>query len=343
MAEGAPQVPMAPVPVLDLSALDGAVAARAALARKVDETCRDSGFLVFTGHGVDPALISEFDRVATAFFDGPAALKASCCSLLVGNARGYSAVGARALGRTLGDANAAEDLRETFTMGPPRIDPDDPYYSHPVARQLCQPNLFPPDMPALSDVMHRYYAAMEGLADRVMRVFALALGLEEHWFETYTRRHISNLAVTNYPELVDPPLPGQLRAGAHTDYGDLTILRAEERPGGLEIARETVGGRREWFTAPVAPDSYIVNIGDMMARWTNDRWRSTLHRVAAPPLDSTGPTRRLSLIFFHQPDHDAAIVPLPGTGEAKYPPTTSGEHMLEKIALSRAARGAAPA
>ena len=332
MSAGAPTT--AAVPVLDLRDLDGDAEARAALARKVDDACRDIGFLVFAGHGVDPALIAEVDRVAHRLLRRPRGAQGQLHGRLEGNARGYTALGMRALGRTLGDGAAPADLRETFTMGRPDIDPDDPYYAHPIARQLCQPNLFPAALPQLSEVLHRYYAAMEGTGRPDHARLRLGARSNEHWFEPFTRRHISNLSLTNYPELSAPPLPGQLRAGAHTDYGTLTILRAEDRPGGLEISR----GGDQWLKAPVIADSFVVNIGDMMARWTNDRWRSTLHRVAAPPADAQGPTRRLSLIFFHQPDHDAAIAPLPGSGAGKYPPVTSGEHMLEKIALSRAVR-----
>jgi isopenicillin N synthase-like dioxygenase len=172
-----------------------------------------------------------------------------------------------------------------------------------------------------------YYRAMSELAQVLMRLFALGLGLEESFFDAKIDRHISRLRLRNYPAQLAPPLPGQLRAGAHSDYGSLTILATEDRPGGLQV-RNAAG---EWVEVPVVPDCFIVNLGDLMARWTNDAWVSTLHRVVNPPPDSGAESRRLSLVFFHNPNYDAQVSCIPTClkpGEMpKYPATTSGEHL----------------
>jgi isopenicillin N synthase-like dioxygenase len=162
-----------------------------------------------------------------------------------------------------------------------------------------------------------------------MRLFALALDLDEHWFDDKVDKHMTNFSVSNYP---DQPhaLPGsQLRAGAHTDYGSITILKTEDKPGGLEV--RAADGR--WAAVPIVPGAFIINIGDLMAQWTNDAWVSTMHRVVNPPRDQAAGSRRQSLIFFHQPNYDAVVECLPscrGAG-AKYPPTTSGEHLWAKL------------
>jgi isopenicillin N synthase-like dioxygenase len=110
----------------------------------------------------------------------------------------------------------------------------------------------------------------------------------------------------------------------------MTIIKAEDKPGGLEV----LDAEGNWRSVPVVPGTFIVNLGDLMAQWTNDRWVSTMHRVVNPPRDKAIGSRRQSLIFFHQPNYDAMIECLPGcldNGRAKYAPITSGEHLLMKM------------
>jgi isopenicillin N synthase-like dioxygenase len=168
---------------------------------------------------------------------------------------------------------------------------------------------------------------MAGLGGHLRRLFALALGLAEDWFEEAFAGHSSSLRAINYPELAEAAEPGQLRAGEHTDYGCMTILRTENAPGRLQV-RNRAG---EWVDVQAAPDSFVVNLGDMMARWTNDRWVATLHRVANPP---PGPgSRRQTLVFFHDPRADAVIEAIAAPGaEARYEPVTAGEYVLAKAA-----------
>ena len=139
---------------------------------------------------------------------------------------------------------------------------------------------------------------MEDLAARIMRVFAVALKLPEDYFAGVIDRPVSALRALNYPHPTVPPQPGQLRAGAHTDYGSLTILLPEAKSGGLQIFTP----EQEWRPVPPVPGAFIINIGDLMALWTNDRWVSTLHRVVNPAPDAKGSTRRQSFAFFHQPN-----------------------------------------
>jgi isopenicillin N synthase-like dioxygenase len=124
---------------------------------------------------------------------------------------------------------------------------------------------------------------MEQLAQALMRLFALGLDLDEYWFDDKIDKHMTNLTANWYPDQRVRAKPGQLRAGAHTDYGSLTILKTENKPGGLEV--QTRQGN--WAPVPIIPGTFIVDIGDLMAQWTNDRWISTMHRVANPPRDMT--------------------------------------------------------
>ena len=161
-----------------------------------------------------------------------------------------------------------------------------------------------------------------------MRLFALGLGLDEHWFDDKIDRHMTNLTVSNYPEPKQAVSSRQMRAGPHTDYGSLTILRAEDKPGGLEV--HTPQGT--WERVPILPGTLLVNLGDLMAQWTNDEWVSTLHRVVAPPVEQAADSRRVSLTFFHQPNHDALIecIPTCRREAPKYAPITSGAHLEAK-------------
>jgi isopenicillin N synthase-like dioxygenase len=167
-----------------------------------------------------------------------------------------------------------------------------------------------------------------------MRIFALALGLDEHWFADKIDDHCSTLFANHYPAQDTPPLPGQLRLGEHTDFGSLTLLHQDDAPGGIEV-RDPAGA---WRPVPHVPGAFVVNIGDLMARWTNDRWVSTLHRVVNPPSDRRGEAR-LSLPFFHQPNADALIECIPTcAGEndpPRYEPVLSGAWRDAKVAASR--------
>jgi isopenicillin N synthase-like dioxygenase len=178
--------------------------------------------------------------------------------------------------------------------------------------------------------MEAYYAAMAAFVARIMALFADALGLPSDFFESRIDRHTSALRVLNYPALVEPPQPGQLRAGAHTDYGTVTVLRADDAPGGLEVL---VGDR--WTAVPLVADSFIINLGDAMARWTNDRWRSTLHRVVTPAAAVAATSRRQSIAFFHNANWDAVIECIPSclaVGESpRFAPVTAGEHLMSKF------------
>jgi isopenicillin N synthase-like dioxygenase len=184
---------------------------------------------------------------------------------------------------------------------------------------------------------------MEGLAATLIRIFALALGMDEHFFDDKIDRHITNFSMLHYPPQHEPPLPGQLRAGAHTDYGSLTIVKPDGAEGGLQVRAKD----GSWLDVPHLPEAFVVNLGDLMAEWTNDRWVSTLHRVVNPPRAAGEGARRLSMAFFHQPNYDAVIQCLPTCAEPGRPPrymkTTSGEHVWMKINKHREVEHAADA
>jgi isopenicillin N synthase-like dioxygenase len=172
---------------------------------------------------------------------------------------------------------------------------------------------------------------MEALSRRLFQVFALALGLPPDHFEAYFAGHNSTLRVINYPPQEVPPKPGQLRAGAHTDFGAFTILLSQNASGGLQV--RTRDGR--WIDIDAAPGSFVINIGDLMMMWTNDRWLSNLHRVANPASEFARTERRQSIAFFANPREEALIECIPTCvaprAAPRHPPVIAGEHRLQKI------------
>ncbi len=311
------------VPVIDIAPFSvGNAAARQQVAQAVNRACRDIGFLVIQGHGVDAGLMARTRDVSRRFFDLPLADKQRVARPALNVARGYIGLDEESLARSRDPQAHGSDLNESLMIGPVDFPPAD-YALAPAAGQHFAPNIWPEAPADLRAVWSDYYRAMGTLAQTLMRIFALALELPETFFDSKVDHHISRLRVRNYPEQLVAPQPGQIRAGAHSDYGSLTILATEDKPGGLQVCNAA----GQWRDVPIVPDCFIINIGDLMERWTNDYWVSTLHRVVNPPLDAGAGSRRQSLVFFHNPNYDAVIENLRPASQARYAATTSGEHL----------------
>ena len=318
------------VPVIDVAPfLEGSPAGKREVAEGMARACTDLGFFTIVGHGVPGDLADRMARVCREFFDLPLEEKVASRRPRPEQSRGYIGVGDENLSYSRGDRSTA-DLKEFFAIGPIDV-PDDEYHRRPDAYPSFAPNVWPPRPAALRPVWTAYYRAMERLGWDVMRIFAVALDLPEDFFRPYVDRHISGLRVLNYPDQPEPPEPGQLRAGAHTDYGAVTIVKPENAPGGLQVLNR----RQEWVDVETVPGSFVCNLGDLMQRWTNDRWISTMHRVVNPPRDRALGSRRQSIVFFYQPNYDAVIECLPSCCDVanppRYGPVTSGQHRLGKF------------
>lgn len=305
---------------------------RRRVARTVDEICSDIGFLVISGHGVSEPLVERVRSLAREYFALPVEEKMRL-KMPPDRYRGYSPLGGEALASSL-DNPTPPDLKELFSIGPVGC-PDDDYHRFSKPPNCFAGNMWPERPSGFRETWEEYYRVMQDLACVLMRIFAVGLGLPERYFDDKIDRHISPFNVTHYPALTTPPLPGQLRSGAHSDYGSLTILKAEDAPGGLQVQDR----HGDWIDVTPTPGTFIVNLGDLMAEWTNDRWVSTMHRVVTPPLDVGARGDRLSLVFFHQPNYDTVIECLPTCRVDARPPRygriTSGEHLYNKIAKQR--------
>ncbi|WP_434425219.1 isopenicillin N synthase family dioxygenase [Nannocystis pusilla] len=323
----------AEIPVIDIGPFgDGDAAGAAEVAAAFDRACRDLGFVVVVGHGVPRATIDAAHRSARAFFDLDLAVRDRYAAP-PGGFVGYRGLGAEGLSYSL-DQEAVPDFKETYTVG--RIDRgDEPYFTSQLGRMYMPDPTWPAEVPEFAAAWTEFYRQMDRVAWRLMRVFATALALPREFFDDKVDRNISCLRALNYPHQSTPAQPGQLRAGAHTDYGSLTLLSMTDAPGGLEVQRED----GTWAAVRVPTDAFVMNVGDLMAQWTNDRWRSTMHRVTNPPPDADGDTRRQSLVFFHQPNYDAEVIPLASCcgpdNPPKYARTTSGEHLFMKMTKAK--------
>ncbi|UTT62791.1 isopenicillin N synthase family dioxygenase [Microcella humidisoli] len=303
--------------------------------REFDETLRTVGFFQVVDHGVDPAVADAAWSAARAFFDLPLADKLAV-ERTAGGLYGYFPMRSESLAASRGDITPG-DLKESFNMGPgirPSFSPVDE-----TEAALFTANVWPAALPDLQSTWQAYYAEMSALAERLMGMFALGLDLPADYFARSIDASPSALRAINYPEQTHAPEPGQLRAGAHTDYGTLTILRQEPGRAGLEVHDAAT---ESWVPIPPAEGALVINIGDLMARWTNDRWTSTLHRVVNPDAEAgssaAASQRRQSMPFFHNANYSAIVECLPSclaAGESpRYEPVMAGPHLAGKSTKS---------
>ena len=314
------------VPVIDISeARTGAPEARRDAAAALDAACRASGFFAITGHGVDAGLIDDMRRVGRTFFGQDPSIKAAVAPDDGMSHRGYLGMATTALSSTLGDVSPP-DLSESFNIGlhdEPVTTADDS-----IDQQImCWPNRWPDEPASLRPTFERYFAAVREVASEVLQLLATAVGAPERSFvPSFGRENTSMLLMNYYPALVDPPRAGQLRRGAHTDYGIVTVLYAEGEPG-LQVSIDGA-----WHDVPSAEGAFIVNLGDLMARWVNDRWRSTLHRVVVPSTASS--IDRISIPLFVHPDFHTIVETVPTTitdeHPMRYEPVLAGPWIAQK-------------
>ncbi len=316
------------IPTIDLTPLrTGGDAGRCEVARQIDEACRDTGFFLVAGHGVPTELIAKTRQRAIDFFALPDEEKLKVKRPPAKISRGYNWIGDRSIAYSMGQATPP-DIQEAFAFG--QESADLAAKVDPTSAQMYAPNIWPEHPHDFKQTLVAYYETMMGLAGSVLRAMATALDGNENYFADKFDRQASVCRVIRYPAVRETPLPGQLRAGAHTDYGIMTFVRGDDTPGGLQVQHRN----GSWIDVHIPADGFCCNIGDLMGRWSNDRWVSTMHRVAVPPPGAT-PQDRISLVFFTNPNPDAEIRCLDSclrAGEApKYPPITVSEHYLGKL------------
>jgi isopenicillin N synthase-like dioxygenase len=300
---------------------------RASVAAAIRQACETVGFFTIVGHQVPIGTIQNLQTEARAFFALPEVEKRRVPQPPSRVSRGYVPPKQRALGYSLG-TETPPDLQEGFGIGPLGATPAH-LAGTPAAEFFFAPNVWPNDRPDFRTALETYFRAMEALAVHLLRLFAVALHLDPEFFDDKVDQSTSILRTIWYPPQPEPPESGQLRAGEHSDYGTLTILKGDDVPGGLQVRLRN----GSWVDVHPHPDAFVCNIGDLMMRWTNDEWLSNVHRVANPPREAAA-LGRLSIPFFHNPNADAIIASIAGRyGEdkaAKYPATVFADHYLAK-------------
>jgi isopenicillin N synthase-like dioxygenase len=321
------------VPTIDLSLFrDGTAEQRAQVATQVDEAARTVGFLQVVGHAIPAGVEAGLTAAMDGFFGLPMWQKKALRPASTELNRGYTPPKAERLSLSLGVDSPAADLFEAFNIGKeaedfPGLGLDEMQYA---------PNLWPLRPESFEPAVLAWFGQAARVAREITRVMAVALGLDQNYFAGYQDHSLDVLRMNNYrvPQAPTQLEPDQIGMGAHTDYGIVTVLWADPIPGLQILDSEGV-----WHDVVPGPGALLVNLGDLLARWTNDRWISTLHRVL-PPTDSEGRlVRRRSAAFFHDGNADAVISCLPGCASdekpALYESVTVSDHLAAKLNGSR--------
>jgi isopenicillin N synthase-like dioxygenase len=311
-------VERAAIPVIDIAPLRGGTGV-ADVARQLHTASQGLGFIYVKGHGIPERLIDAARERAHEFFRADPEAKATV--RISDKHRGWIGRG----GAKMQD-DAKADLKESFVWGW-----QDPSGATPEDHALRGPNRWPTFLPELETDAMAYFRAAHCVAHDLMRGFALGLGLDAEFFLKTSDRPLSRASFVYYPAQPEEMGPNQFGVGPHTDFGVLTVL-SQDDVGGLQV--EDVNG--EWLHAPPIAGSLIVNVADLLARWTAGAYKSTPHRVV-----NTSGRERLSLVLAYDPNPETLIDPRDIFGRACEPaeaPTTCGEYLIWRFGKAFAYR-----
>ena len=303
---------MTTIPVLDFASFEGAT--KQSFVDAWGKAARGPGFVVIKNHGIDQALIDAIFAKADAFFALPLDQKNKVSIDKSPNNRGYAGTGSESLDEKSGqmDQKEAYNMALDFAADDPRVLRGDPFRG---------PNMWPDGVDGFREAFTRYFKAVTDLGVNLHRAIALDLGLDEHFFAEHFDESMSTLRVLRYPAAVNPK-PGEIGAGAHTDYGSITLLMTDGTPG-LQVKPRD---QDDWIDVPHVDGAYVVNIGDLLMRWTNDTYVSNPHRVQRPLKE------RRSIAYFMDPNPNSLVEKLPTVdGEAHYPPILAHEYLTQRL------------
>ena len=272
----------------------------------MDRALRQSGFLLIERHGVAAGLRQRIREEAGKFFALPPDRKQAYATPVGG--RGWIPQGgeANAFYGEVADPSRA-DLKESLTNGRDFLTGDEA-----VDAQWFAPNVWPAECPGLAALAEEFTEQARALYYDLLRMGAVALGLDQEFFVAHVRRGPQTFNINRYPprSATGPAKHGQFRVAPHTDWGILTILDRQPGYGGLQV--QALDGT--WADAPYVPDALTVNVADLLSRWTGERWRSTRHRVLPPPEEAPN-EELISLIVFLEAEMDTEISPVAGNRE----------------------------
>ncbi|THV08323.1 Clavaminate synthase-like protein [Dendrothele bispora CBS 962.96] len=301
-------------------------------AKKIVHAFKESGFIYVESHGIPTETVSKVFKESAAFFKLPVDVKQKLAWEDPRSNRGYVQIGRERVTQATDAAEIASlrekapDLKETMEIG---RDWDSEWK-----------NMWPQesDAPGFKSTMLQFFQTCHDFHVEMMRSIALGLDLQEDFFDKKIDKQCHNLRLLSYPPMKTSLLreDGQARAGAHSDYGTLTLL-FQDMVGGLEVQNPHTGN---FIPATPIPGTIVINVGDLLARWSNDVLRSTLHRVVAPPVMKISETEavtpaRQSVAFFSNPNFDTEIECLPNCGSpAKYPSVNTEKYIVGRLAAT---------
>ena len=327
---------MAEIPVIDISPfldLDGDKSKRNNVIEEWNDAFKAVGFAIITGHGVpDNVIVDAYDNLVRFFKQEYETKMKYCLNKGYGDG-GFVPVGHEAVAKTLLLNNDTKGVAiENSQVGVDLVESLE-FNARPGSG--CYGDVIPEKPECLKELLQAYWDHVHNLCSKLMELSAVALGLEAGYFSQFYTNPYECLKLAFYPAQDNmKPKSGQLRYGPHTDYVGLTILWQDDSPGGLEVA----GPDGQWIPVKPVKHSFVINSGDLIQRWTNDYWKSNIHRVVNPP-EGEASRHRLSLVFFTGPNRDAVVEPLSvccsESNPAKYPPITAGEHNQMKVSVEK--------
>lgn len=316
------------IPIVDLAAYRrGDAGARASAATAITGALETSGFFGIRNHGVDDAVIAAAFDASRAFHALP--LEQKLDIRINAGHRGYM---------PMADQHRAEavhaNLSASFLCGV-ELAADDPAVV--AGLPMHSVNQWPGDLAGFRETMMAYHAALWQVGMMLVDLFEAALEVEDGYLSRNFGSPMAFIRALYYPPAPEDIAEGQFGAAPHSDFGFVTIL-AQDDVGGLQV--ETPDG--EWIDAPNQPGVFLVNIGDMLMRWTNDRFRSTVHRV----VNADG-TERYSMPYFFDPDFETVVECIDSCAgpdnPPRYPATSWGEYLNERFNANHKYRQAASA
>jgi isopenicillin N synthase-like dioxygenase len=288
-----------------------------AVAKEIRGALSNIGFMYVKNHGISQGLVDSVFDAARSFFALPMVQK---MKLHVGR----SGVALRGYIEPFGentDPGRTKDLKECFDIGPERGALEGPFFG---------PNQWPSGLPQFRELTSGYYEKMVKLSRQLLQGIAISLDLNENYFESRLRNPIGIQRLLHYPSQVGRVEEKLIGIGAHTDYGNLTIL-AQDDVGGLQVMNRD----GEWTEGTPIPGTFVINIGDLIQRLTNDVYLANMHRVI-----NTSGRERYSIPFFIDADYDAEFAPLPSCiteeNPRRYEPLSCGAHKLGRFKASYA-------
>ncbi len=314
------------IPLVDMQGVrEGDPDSLARAGEAIHNACTQVGFFYIINHGLSQAVIDDAMQAAQRFFAEPLERKAQVA--VNKHHRGFHRRG----GATMYQATRPDE-KEFYGFGLDLAE-DDP--SVLAGEALRGPNQWPDFMPEFQPAMERYFVEVGRCGADLLRAIAVSLGIDPEFFAAKYTKPLQRTQAVYYPVQADDRPADQFGVAPHTDYGCVTLLY-QDAVGGLQV-REL--GSERWVDAPFIEGSLVVNVGDLLARWSNDRFRSTLHRVI-----NTSGRERYSIATFYDPDYTARVDPADlgvSAAEAQYPPVAAGDYILGRIDASMSYRKAA--